>query len=54
MTVDGWAEGEWSIMDMVGRDDATEAVVAEGVRVGALAQSMGAASTVNARTHSCE
>ena len=37
MTVDGWAEREWSIMDMIGRDDTTEMVVAESVRFGTMA-----------------
>ena len=37
MAVDSWAEREWSIMDMVRRDDATETVVAEGVGVGTMA-----------------
>ena len=36
MVVDSWTEGEWSIMDMVRRDDATETVVAKGVGVGAV------------------
>ena len=38
-------------MDMIGRDDATEAVVAEGVGVGAVAQSVGTMPTVDTRTH---
>ena len=48
MTVNGWTEGEWSIMDMIGRDDATEAVVAEGMRIGAMPQCVRTVPTIDA------